>query len=136
MAMLEKLKRLLHQSSDDSSAQEELLFCLEAVCDALKAYCNRDDIPPELENCVVRMAAGYYAACGFGSTEGESGALTGPAGAVTRIERGDVAISYQPGSSASLAASAPGGGGGVMELLNEYKEQLQRFRRFRWGGER
>lgn len=132
--MIEKLKLLLKISADDSSQDETLAYCLESVEDAVKNYCNRPDIPPQLKSTVVRMAAGYYAACGFNaqSNGAETENMNMNIGTVTKIERGDTTISYESGDAATAADKAAGGGGGIMELLNDYRAQLNRFRRIRW----
>ena len=129
--MLDSLKILLRIDKEDYGQDEILMFCLDSVQDAVKNYCNRPDMPSELKSTIIRMAAGYYAACGFGtdSTDVQGGALLQT---VTSVERGDVKTSFGSGSAAEFAASAAGGGGGVMDLLGDYKVQLNRFRRLRW----
>lgn len=132
--MLERLKILLGIGIEDCTQDDRLLYCIETVSDAVLAYCNISSIPPSLERTVVRMAAGFYASCGFGHQSEEAGGdFVGQN--VSSVKRGDVTISYGSNGAAAAAESAAGGGGGVMDLLNDYKTVLQRFRRFSWETE-
>ncbi len=115
MTELEKLKMLL--GATDASKDGVLAFALENVHELVKNYCNITEVPPALENTVVRMAADLYRSEGYGNE-------TAPQAAKS-VTRGDVTISYGDGAT---VASITGG----KAILDDYKTQLQAFRRLRW----
>ena len=115
--MLEKLKLLLGISGEEQDAV--LTFVLDAVTDLVLSYCNLDEIPPRLESVVVRMAADQVRSEGYGQAVAPQTAQS--------VTRGDVTVSY--GSNASAAAEITGAG---KSLLDDYRSQLNVFRRVRW----
>ena len=108
--MLDQLKLLLGISGEEQDAV--LTFVLDAVTDLVLSYCNLDEIPPRLESVVVRMA-------GYGQAVAPQTAQS--------VTRGDVTVSY--GSNASAAAEITGAG---KSLLDDYRAQLNAFRKVRW----
>ena len=62
--MTDKLKLLLGITGEDRD--DILSFALETVTDMALGYCNLDELPPQLENTVVRMAADLYRSEGYG----------------------------------------------------------------------
>ena len=115
--MLDKLKLLLGIAGEEQDGV--LSFVLETVTDMALNYCNLDEIPPRLENIVVRMSADLYRSEGYGQTAAPQVAQS--------VTRGDVTVSY--GSNASAAAEITGAG---KSLLDDYRAQLNAFRRLRW----
>ena len=113
--MLEKLKMLL--GSKDAAQDGVLSFCLETVQDEVKNYCNLEEIPAPLENIIVRMAADLARSEGYGQPQAPQAAKS--------VSRGDVTVTYGDG-----AATAEITGG--KSVLDDYKSQLQAFRRLRW----
>lgn len=76
-------------------------FLLESAEEKIKNYCNIDEVPKELENTMVEMAAA------LGETETR--------GSVSSVKMGDTEVEYT-----ETAASA---------VLTEFAVQLNRFRR-------
>ena len=115
--MLEKLKLLLGITGEEQDAV--LSFVLDTITDMVMNYCNLDEIPPRLENIVVRMAADQYRSEGYGQAAAPQTAQS--------VSRGDVTVSY--GSAASNTAEITGSG---KSILDDYRAQLNAFRRLRW----
>lgn len=113
--MLEKLKILL--GINDGAQDAVLTFILEIVQDEVKNYCHIEAIPEGLENIVVRMAVDLYRSEGYGSAAAPQAAKS--------VSRGDVTIAYGDGGA---TAEITGG----KAVLDDYKAQLQAFRRLRW----
>ena len=114
--MLEKLKILLGDPND-ATTDVILSFVLDTVQSEVKNYCNIEEIPAELENIVVRMAVDLYRSEGYGSAAAPQAAKS--------VSRGDVTIAYGDGGA---TAEITGG----KAVLDDYKAQLQAFRRLRW----
>ncbi len=109
-----------------------LAFYFATVEDRVKAFCHIDEIPEELERLVVEMTAAYVGrihGTGTGAGTGAGSALAG--GAVKSIKRGDTAIEYADGATASSAIDKMGALVGFEAFFEDYKRQLYNFRRLR-----
>lgn len=115
MTELEKLKMLL--GATDTSKDGVLAFALENVHELIKNYCNLPEVPPALENTAVRMAADLYRSEGYGYEAAPQAAKS--------VTRGDVTINYGNGNATAEIT-------GAKSVLDDYKAQLQAFRRLRW----
>lgn len=115
--MLDQLKLLLGIAGEEQDAV--LAFVLDSVTDLVLGYCHLDEIPPRLESVTVRMAADQFRSEGYGQTAAPQAAQS--------VTRGDVTVSY--GSNASAAAEITSAG---KSLLDDYRAQLNAFRRLRW----
>ena len=115
--MTDKLKLLLGITGEDRD--DILSFALETVTDMALGYCNLDELPPQLENTVVRMAADLYRSEGYGQA-----AVPQVAQSVTR---GDVTVHYGSGNNGNTAQITGG-----KSILDDYRAQLNAFRRLRW----
>ena len=69
--MTDKLKLLLGITGEDRD--DILSFALETATDMALGYCNLDELPPQLENTVVRMAADRGLRPGSSATGGPVG---------------------------------------------------------------
>lgn len=85
-AILTKAEALAGESFGETGG-----LLTEIACERALAYCNRPDIPEEMEQAVAALAVGL-ASC-------ESG--------VKSITRGDTSVTYQDGGSAEYALLAP-----------------------------
>lgn len=112
--MLDNLRALLGIGNTDKDGL--LQFVLDTVTDQVKAYCNIDEIPPELERVIVRMTADMYRSEGYGNEVRE--------GLVKSISRGD--------QSTSFDAAPVGKLDGGKSIIDDYKASLYAFRRMRW----
>ena len=101
--MTDKLKLLLGITGEDRD--DILSFALETATDMALGYCNLDELPPQLENTVVRMAADLYRSEGYG----------------------DVTVNYGSGNNGNTAQITGG-----KSILDDYRAQLNAFRRLRW----
>ncbi|MFB6364252.1 phage head-tail connector protein [Paenibacillus elgii] len=115
-AYLNKLKPLLGISRDDPSKDEQLVFILETIIQEVKTYCNIKEIPSALENIVVLIAKDFYR-----SEQAKTNPESQPQ-VVQSIKRGDVQTTF---------AASSGGGPGAAFVQN-YKGQLNAFRKLRW----
>ena len=114
--MLDKLKLILGVKKEDAEKDDVFTFTLETVQDEVLNYCNISEIPPALENIVVRMAADLYRSEGFGQAAAPVAAKS--------IKRGDVTVDY--GESRTVSNITGG-----KSVLDDYKAQLQAFRKLR-----
>ena len=114
MTQLEKLKRLLGIELTDTTKDFLLEFTLEDTEQIIKDYCNIKEIPIELNNTVLKMAIDLYRNQNLGEEETSLGSISS-------ITEGDTSISYR-----SLANEFKD------SLLNDYKPQLNRYRRLVW----
>jgi len=110
--ILAKLKILTSRDVEDEAT---LSLVLDILIEKIKAYCNRSDIPTELELIIVEMMADYSKSL---STGGQDTANTGEIKAITR---GKTRIEYNVGTTTKIVS--------VGDLLDKYKKQLKRFRK-------
>ena len=115
--MLEKLKMLLGITDEEQDGV--LSFILDTVTDMVLNYCNLDEIPQRLENIVVRMAADQYRSEGYGQAAAPQVAQS--------VMRGDVTVNYGSGNNGNTAEITGG-----KSILDDYRAQLNAFRRLRW----
>ncbi len=116
--MTQKLKLLLGITGGEQDGV--LSFVLETATGLVLGYCNLDEIPPQLENTVVRMAADLYRSEGYGQAAAPQVAQS--------VTRGDVTVSYGSGNSSNTAELTGAG----KSILDDYRAQLNAFRRLRW----
>ncbi|WP_085829388.1 phage head-tail connector protein [Clostridium massiliodielmoense] len=114
MTQMEKLKKLLGIPLEDNSKDFLLEFILEDTEQIIKDYCHIKEVPEELNNTVLRMAIQAYRAQNLGKEESSLGSISS-------ITEGDTSIIYR--SSANEFKDC---------LLNDYKAQLNRYRRLVW----
>ena len=119
--MLEKLKGLLGLTGEEQD--EKLQGCLDTVVQRILNYCNLETLPQALEDTAVRMAAQYWQRGGSGPDAGSAGG----AGGVSAVKRGDMSVSFFA-SGAEIKENS----GGTAALLDEFRTQLQEFRKVRW----
>lgn len=110
--ILVKLKILTSGNTGDGAT---LSLVLDILLEKVKAYCNREDIPTELELILVEMMADYNKSL---ATGGQDKANTGEIKAITR---GKTRIEYNVGANTRVTS--------VGDLLDKYKKQLKRFRK-------
>lgn len=114
--MLDQLKLLLGIAGEEQDAV--LAFVLDSVTDLVLGYCHLDEIPPRLESVIVRMAADQVRSEGYGQTAAPQAAQS--------VTRGDVTVNYGNNSN---TAEITGAG---KSILDDYRAQLNAFRRLRW----
>ncbi len=116
-SLTDKLKLLLGITGEDRD--DILSFALETATDMALGYCNLDELPPQLENTVVRMAADLYRSEGYGQAAVPQVAQS--------VARGDVTVNYGSGNNGNTAQITGG-----KSILDDYRAQLNAFRRLRW----
>ena len=112
MPSIEMLKTILGITGKD----ELLQFVLDTVMDEVKNYCNITEIPSELDNIILRMAADVWRSEGYGNVSRPQTAAS--------VSRGDVSVSFDGQSTAEIA--------GLKSILDDYRAQLAAFRKLRW----
>lgn len=85
-AILTKAEALAGEALGETGAA-----LVEMACERALSYCNRSDIPEEMEQAVAALAVGLASR--------ESG--------VKSVTRGDTSVTYQDGKSAEYALLAP-----------------------------
>ena len=103
MERLEKLKMLLGIEGTDED--ELLTFILESTEQKILNYCNINELPAELENVLIEMAARFY---------------NSPDGVAASMKVGDTSVSYSTTKD-------------EQNIIHDYKAQLCRFRRLNWA---
>ena len=103
MERLEKLKMLLGIEGTDED--ELLTFVLESTEQKILNYCNINELPAELENVLIEMAARFY---------------NSPDGVADSMKVGDTSVSYSTTKD-------------EQNIIHDYKAQLCRFRRLNWA---
>ncbi len=99
--MLTMVKLLL--GAEGSGNDELLSFLIESTTQKVLNYCNRPDLPKELELIIVEIVVEQ-----FRNQNGEQ--------RITSVKRGDTQISYQ---QSNIGA----------DFIKNYKAQLNKFRR-------
>ncbi|TVX91896.1 phage head-tail connector protein [Paenibacillus agilis] len=112
--MLTKLKQVLGITGTEQDSLLQLV--LETVCDEIFNYCNLDQMPVLLENVAVRMAADMWRSERYGSEQLPPAAKS--------VSRGDVSTSFDTKPIGDIR--------GVKDIVDNYKVQLQAFRKPRW----
>lgn len=107
-----------------------------AVGRSIRNFCNRDDIPRELESVWSSMVVDYVRWAEAVKRQNDpSGSVASTAGArISSIT--ELSVSAQFGddttSQAAQSASAHSVASGVEGVIMDYRDQLYRFRRMTW----
>lgn len=102
MERLQKLKLVLGINGDE---EDNLLgFLLESTEQKILNYCNLKELPDELENVLVEMAARFY---------------NSPDGVTAGMRVGDTSVDFSTAKD-------------EQNIIHDYKTQLNRFRRLSW----
>lgn len=109
---LGKLKQLLGIDAEDTSKDTAVAFAMASAEEMILNYCNIDTVPEGLQYTSCRMAIALYR---NENTGHEENAL----GSVSSITAGDTTTSFNASVDESFKES----------LLNDYKPQLNRYRR-------
>lgn len=111
--IIEKLKILVGKSKLENEGVLSLV--LDILIRKIKNYCNREDIPSELELIIVEMMREYGKSLDGGSEDKNNN------GEVKAITRGKTRIEYNVGVSTKITS--------VDDLMAKYKRQLIRFKK-------
>ena len=120
----------------DVSSYDDAAVLTAAVGRAIRNFCNRDDIPTELESVWASMVVDYVrwaSAVKKQNDPSSSGAST--AGArISSITELSVSAQFSDDttSQTAQAASAHSVASGVEGIIMDYRDQLYRFRRMTW----
>jgi len=89
----------------EGTDEDELLtFILESTEQKILNYCNLKELPAELENVLIEMAARFY---------------NSPDGVADSMKVGDTSVNYSTTKD-------------EQNIIHDYKAQLNRFRRLSW----
>ena len=113
--MFKKFLMVLGKSNPTSEETELLSFILDLAVDKVKNYCHIETVPKGLENTVVRIAADFWRAEGYGNEEKPK--------EVTSVKRGDISTSFASVSASEVVQS---------DFLGKYKAELNSFRKLKW----
>lgn len=113
--MLDNIKLLLE--IEGSELDHILSLYLKILIQKVKSYCNREDIPPELELIIVDIFVSQYKSRRFKtkSTEASGGKK------IESIKRGGYSVTFSESTSDSSSSSAIG-----VDLLS-YESLLDKF---------
>lgn len=107
-------------AAPDTVGDDVLQFILDGVAETILAYCNRSDIPHQLETTAYRMAADVYRHEGYGTD------ASGASGPVQSVKTGDTDVTYRdPTSGADYEAY-------LASILHNYTAMLNRYRKLGW----
>lgn len=108
---IEMLKKLLGIPEEDVSKDILMEFVISNVEEAIKNYCNIEEVPEGLTNTAYRMAMDIYRNEQPGETEKPQ--------AVKSVTIGDTSTSFGDTASSDY----------IQSILKDYKRQLNRYRR-------
>lgn len=109
--IIEKLKILVGTIENETT----ISLVLDILIQKIKNYCNREDIPTELELVIVEMLAEYN------KSLSSSGQDTQNTGEIKAITRGNTKIEYNVSTNAKITS--------VDDLISKYKTHLIRFKK-------
>ncbi len=113
----EKIKQLRKYNDEQQSETDDvLLFACQRSMDIVKAYCNIQQIPNELENVCIEMSMLLF--------DNENYEQAHKNTAIKTIQEGNVSITYQNQSNAWKDNKK--------ELLKGFSEELDKFRCMKW----
>lgn len=136
------LKTLIGINLSDNSLDMLLDYLLRITENKVKNYCNIKDIPNELELTIIEMAANLYFMqykavyeAKLQKEQEEQDNLTKFSSDNRIIKKetiGDYSVEYEslPKTTGSSFVSAPSSGT-LDNILNDFKSQLQRFRKIK-----
>ncbi len=110
MTQVEKLRNLLGITDDGKDFILE--FTISRVEDTIKNYCNLKEVPTELGGTVLSMAMELYRMENFADEDGKQ--------VIQSISVGDTSTTFSTKDDREK------------RLLNDYKSQIDPFRRVRW----
>ena len=106
----DKTRLLLGKEANDALAD----FAVDLTCEAICNYCNRADVPQELENTAAAMAVEAYRLGQYGAEQLESQAKS--------VGRGDTSYTFStPGEQMQQALASP-------DFTHNYVKQLNAYR--------
>ncbi|SFE38263.1 hypothetical protein [Peptostreptococcus sp. D1] len=109
--IIEKLKILVGTIENEIT----ISLVLDILIQKIKNYCNREDIPTELELVIVEMLAEYN------KSLSSSGQDTQNTGGIKSITRGNTKIEYNVSTNTKITS--------VDDLISKYKTHLIRFKK-------
>lgn len=120
----------------DVPADADAAALTAAVGRAIRNFCNRDDIPGELESVWASMVVDYVRwASAVKRQNDPSGSGASTVGArISSITELSVSVQFSDDttSQAAQAASAHSVASGVDGIIMDYRDQLYRFRKMTW----
>ena len=120
----------------DVPADADAAVLTAAVGRAIRNFCNRDDIPGELESVWASMVVDYVRwASAVKRQNDPSGSGASTVGArISSITELSVSVQFSDDttSQAAQAASAHSVASGVDGIIMDYRDQLYRFRKMTW----
>ena len=121
---------------DDVPDSATLDIPVTATGRAIRNFCNRDDIPKELESVWASMVTDYVRwAAAVKKQSDSSGSEASTAGArISSINELSVSAQFTDDttSQSAQAASAHSVASSVDGIIMDYKDQLYRFRKMTW----
>lgn len=108
----------------DESKDGLLLYHIRSVAQKVLNYCNLEEMPDELLPVIVEMVIKAYNA--WMQNSGSDGGFVAT-GVISSITRGDFSVSYDNSEEAAAASQSLASD----DFLNQYKLQLQLFKRMR-----
>lgn len=111
--IISKLKILL--GKDTLENESAISLVLDILIQKIKNFCNRDDIPADLELVIVEMMGEYNKALSSGGQDNQN------TGEVKAITRGNTKIEYNVGTNTKITS--------IDDLIVKYKKHLTRFKK-------
>lgn len=111
--IISKLKILLGKDALENESTISLV--LDILIQKIKNFCNRDDIPADLELVIVEMLSEYNKALSSGDQDNQN------TGEVKAITRGNTKIEYNVWANTKITS--------IDDLITKYKKHLVRFKK-------
>lgn len=123
--ILTNIKILLNMSLEDTSKDQILNYLKETITQRVKNYCNLEEVPKELEFILVEMISAIYK--NKYATENISSITpTVSVGAIKSETIGDYSVTYATSTDKTTSSNNT-----VDDVLNDYKSQLNKFRKLK-----
>ncbi len=128
--MKEDIIRLLeYYGYTAGEAEEDIIdYALERSRQYIKNFCNISVIPKELKSLLKEMAVGEFLKLKMMTNPEGFENIDFEAEGIKSISEGDVSISFNSGTQASIAAKYTA----LIDRLRDRDDELIAFRRLRW----
>ncbi len=112
-----EVREIVYGKLVDSDVDDiTVALAIDEAAEIIKNYCHIEEVPEGLKYTWANMAAGLARAANF-----DRGGMAGNPGPLSSISMGDTSYSF--------ATDRKGGAELVSEIANEFKAQLNRYRR-------
>ena len=108
-------------SSAIASNTELILNCIDEVCEAVKIYCNIQNVPADLKYTIANMTIDLMSSMAGKGLITDATLSSVPQDSIASIKDGDSEIKFKASSKSKID-----------DLVFNYKSQINKFRLLKW----